>query len=264
MSQVIDKQHLSSFQKLLAAINSLSNWPLIFVDKAGLKQEITYHFKIGYKVICRSRSTDINEAVVIATGIEYPPEYLRLKKNDVVFDLGANIGSFIVYINKLNKNVPFTGFAFEPFTENFRLLKKNAAINNLKKFRLEQAAISNHSGEVYIDTDKDFDAINVTSSKTGQQVPSYKLSSYCKKNKIKRINLLKIDVEGSEYDIFSADKDFLTKNVDRIILEYHYLSPSRNKKTLVNLMEKDFNIQDVSIAGKSGVMYLARKRAKTV
>ena len=162
MVMALDKSNLSAFQKLSSTVSTVSNWPAVVADKLGLQKEIVYHFNLGYKLICRNRSTDINEAVVVASGIEYPPQYLKLRDGDVVLDLGANIGSFVVYVHKLNEGVNYRGFAAEPFTENFELLKRNLTLNKISNWQASQVAISNKDGDVFIDTEKDFDAISVS------------------------------------------------------------------------------------------------------
>lgn len=47
------------------------------------------------------------------------------------------------------------------------------------------------------------------------------LESFCKKNKIKKIDLLKIDTEGYEFNVLKGLKNYLTK-VDVILFEHHY------------------------------------------
>ena len=47
-------------------------------------------------------------------------------------------------------------------------------------------------------------------------------SSFIKDNNFKKINFLKIDCEGGEFDIFkNISKDFLRDNVDKIVCEVH-------------------------------------------
>jgi hypothetical protein len=52
-----------------------------------------------------------------------------------------------------------------------------------------------------------------------EKITVKKLSTVMSENNIKKIDLIKIDVEGSEYEIFTSD--FNTLPIDKIVGEYH-------------------------------------------
>ena len=63
-----------------------------------------------------------------------------VKKNDMVLDVGANIGIFTLYLKQL---VGTDGkvFSFEPEPHNFELLQKNIKVNNLLNIVIENKAV---------------------------------------------------------------------------------------------------------------------------
>lgn len=92
--------------------SNIKNWCMIFADKVFATSNILYRFKNGIVVECRPKSTDVNELVVVLSGIEHPEELCRFnKQHTVVVDIGANIGAFSLYVNHLNlqKNVKIYG-----------------------------------------------------------------------------------------------------------------------------------------------------------
>ena len=51
---------------------------------------------------------------------------------------------------------------------------------------------------------------------------------FCKKNKIESVDLLKMDIEGSEYEVFSSSLGFIKKHVKSIFVELHNLDKVKN------------------------------------
>lgn len=58
-------------------LNQLSNWPMLFKDKLFGGDNVLYNFRNGEVIECHTKSTDINEAMVMLSGIEYPEQFLH-------------------------------------------------------------------------------------------------------------------------------------------------------------------------------------------
>jgi len=69
----------------------------------------------------------------------------QILSNDVVVDIGANIGVFNIYAAKKTKNKVY---AFEPFPDNYKILKNNIFQNKLDNIQPYNYAISDYSGIV--------------------------------------------------------------------------------------------------------------------
>ena len=72
---------------------------------------------------------------------EYLQHGIELKPGNIVFDIGAHIGLFTLFVNKeCDNNVSI--FAFEPLPANYQILEKNLSLyglnkrNNIKLFNL--------------------------------------------------------------------------------------------------------------------------------
>lgn len=160
---------------------------------------------------------------------------------DVIFDIGGNIGiASIYYAIKFPNAMIYT---FEPIKENFEILSKN--IKEYKNIKAFNIALGNEDGEIEMnlsDCDTNFGGgsmydIGVNKSKT-QKVKIFKPSTIIEKEKIEKIDFIKIDTEGAEYDILSSFDKNILGNVKWIIGELHGI----NDFKLLDILSKDFDI----------------------
>jgi len=247
---------INALDKALTLTRTISNWPLVALDKTGAVGTCRYRTRGGARFVCRSRSTDINEVVVVMSGREYPVEYLRLAPDAVVFDIGANIGSFAVLVESLNRDTPLRGYAFEPFADNFDLLLTNLDLNGTEHFQCHQVAIAGHDGAVHIDTSVQPDAVRICDDGAGVSVPAVRLSTFCRDNGIGRIDLLKIDAEGAEYPMLQADHEFFRTSVATALMEYHRVSDEHDLPWIVEKLQPDFEISYIHQSPSCGVLHL--------
>jgi tRNA G37 N-methylase Trm5 len=82
-------------------------------------------------------------------GIFFADEYypVHLKEDDVVLDVGANIGAFTIRVARKVKRV----IAIESEPQNFRLLLENIKINNIQNVLPINLAVSDKEEDVYFD-----------------------------------------------------------------------------------------------------------------
>ncbi|HGJ67496.1 TPA: FkbM family methyltransferase, partial [bacterium] len=88
-------------------------------------------------------------------------------------------------------------------------------------------------------------------------VKTTSIEEFMKKYSLDRIDLLKIDCEGSEYKIlFKCPKEII-KKISKITMEYHPIDKSRNAKTLKKFLEKNgFKVRFTR--GDSWMLYAKR------
>jgi FkbM family methyltransferase len=238
---------------------TMRNWPLIFVDKLGLRRLVRYRTRGGDVVWCRARSTDVNEAVAVLAGVEYPFRFASLNDGAFVVDAGANIGSFVLLLQSLNRAITFRGIAIEPFDETVALLRRNLAENHVAGFEIVHGVLNDVDGSARIRTDVSPDAISISSGGRGVEVSSVRLSTYCVANRIDRIDLLKMDVEGAEYRIIDSEYELLRTRVVRAIIEYHEIEGHRGLQWLVRRLEPDFAVEVVHARAASGLLHARNK-----
>lgn len=143
----------------------------------------------------------------------------NLNNNDVIFDVGSNVGSFTHLVSKHNKNIYLNFHTFEPNKDiNFKIknkkhtLKQSKSAINLKhkKVKFYKSSISSQSS-----IKKDNNLIGKTIE--SYDVQSTTLDKYCEINNISHISLLKIDVEGSELDVLMSAKKLIENGDIKLI-----------------------------------------------
>lgn len=152
---------------------------------------------------------------------------------DVVVDIGANIGLFSLFVAPYAEKV----YAVEPLQDNIELLRRMVKKNKFKNIFIEESAISDTTGTKKFHSCEAIGegfhwggaAINGW-GKYLYDIRSYSLIDFMIKEKIEYIDLLKIDCEGEELQIF--DNNFPFDKVGDIVGEIHHGAVNDVKKFL--------------------------------
>jgi FkbM family methyltransferase len=164
-----------------------------------------------------------------------------IRKGDVVLDIGANIGYYtLIAARKIGAEGRV--YAFEPEPANFELLKKNVKLNNYRNVVLENKAVSNKNGtsKLYIHPTSTGGHSLTQKSDVQIQVETVTVDSYFEK--MERIDLVKMDIEGAETLVIQGMSDVLRKNKQlKIIMEFDLKTVRHAGFTLRQLTEPLFN-----------------------
>ena len=139
-----------------------------------------------------------------------------INEGDIVVDLGANIGYYTLIAAKLVGNKGKV-FSFEPEPKNFEILKKNVEINGYQNVILEQKAVSdvNEKTNLYLSQGIGTHSLKPNQNTTMKTIPieSIRLDDYFKNlNLTNKINFVKIDVEGAEFNVLSGMDNILKQS----------------------------------------------------
>lgn len=162
--------------------------------------------------------------VGIVNGVLVQKSYAsaEVHPGDVVLDVGAHVGSYTVWASK---RVGPGGkvLSFEPEPENFRLLKKNIALNGCSNVRLYSAALSEVPGRIrlFVSEPPELHSLMPVSG-AAIEVPSLRLDDVAAELGLERVGTIKIDAEGAELRILSAARQTLTRTRE-VIMELHKL-----------------------------------------
>jgi FkbM family methyltransferase len=173
-------------------------------------------------------------------------EYKEAKdKTGVIIDLGANLGDFSYYMYD-NASVIY---AIEAHEANFDILLGYVQEHGLTKIHPYHLAIAGDNGlkEVYEHGGCGGYAIWGDSGQKVGEVQGKTLNTFLEENNITHVDVLKIDVEGAEDEIFKGEdfKDAATK-IDFIIGENH-------GKAIQETLEKQgyiFHQEDVTFTAR--------------
>ena len=170
---------------------------------------------------------------------------LKLKLK-TVFDIGAHKGEFSSSLLDSIKSLKI--YAFEPQSEIFIETKKkyknskniflyNKAISNKNKnkklkinIKTSTSTFSEYNKNSYWKKVKEFllTGSNKSSFIKSEIVNAITIDSFCKKNNIRNIDLLKIDTEGHEAEVLKGASKMLKKNISYVLIEFHFSKIYKN------------------------------------
>lgn len=154
------------------------------------------------------------------------------KSLDTVIDLGANVGFFTYYSLMLGaKRI----ISVEPNPKSFNFLKKLSDSNNQIEVLQKAIDVKNAKRDLFYSDNNSTISSFTESLEINQQmvVETITLQQLFLERNIKNVSLLKMDVEGGEYDILSSSNDNLLTNVDQFIIEFH-----KNDGKLIDLIKR--------------------------
>lgn len=142
----------------------------------------------------------------------FPPlTGFEIKDTDTVVDLGCNVGIFTILSAKIAKRV----VAVDAQSKFLDELKENLSHNNcLDKVTIQLALVGSKSG-IFAE-----ERLLKTTSHYGVLPPKLSMNDICQIQELNRIDFLKIDIEGSEFDLF-LDNNAWLEFVRKIAMEVH-------------------------------------------
>lgn len=149
-----------------------------------------------------------------------------------VFDVGANIGELTLLFARLAE--AGVVHAFEANPQTFARLKSSLATSGHSNVIANSLAVAEAPGTVTLHCyEPPFDAFSTAAARDlagegvtsahvrTESVAATSIDAYCREQDIARIDLLKIDVEGAEYQVLCGAEDMLAdKRIDCILFEY--------------------------------------------
>lgn len=179
------------------------------------------------KMYVDSRDTGISPFLLVWGVYErYETELFKnlVKKGMIVVDVGANIGYYTLLAARC---VGEEGkvFAFEPNPDNYALLCKNIEVNGYKNVVPVRKAVFSKSGKMKLFLDKDNLGGHSLSEENVEKTTSIiieatSLDEYFKAMDYK-IDVIKVDVQGSEMDVLEGMTNILNQNDNlKIIIEF--------------------------------------------
>ena len=207
----------------IIAIKVIKNWPTFILDHFKLinSEYITYKLRNGvqYKI----KAKELHRFMITESWIhEVYTKYFDIEDDDVVLDIGANIGAFsMLAAFYVKKGIIYS---FEPEKKSFELLKENVKLNKVKNIKIINEAVSNKTGTSYFylsDTNAGGHSLYSSRADKKVTVPTVSFEEFIEKNKIEKIDFLKMDCEGCEYDVFYNCSDETFKKIRHIAMECH-------------------------------------------
>ena len=245
---IIKTRGLISFLSALWFV-LLTNLLKIFLKKRYFLKRI-YNYKLWLDL----NDKGISRSLILFGKRENDQKYIIenvLKESMKVFDIGANIGYYVLLQNnKIGKKGKV--IAIEPSPNNIKLLKKNISVNNLAKGKVTiiEGAVSNFNGnkKFYLSNQSNLHTFHKNGSAnrflTGStiNVKVFRLSKIIKENYCP--DFIRMDIEGHEVEILKSIYEDLQKKkyAPPIICFEPHISSYNKNHDLKPILKKLFQI----------------------
>lgn len=166
----------------------------------------------------------------------------NLKEGDVFIDAGANVGSYTLIAAKQTGK---TGrvFAFEPAGEIYNRLCENVSLNKYDNIQTEKKALydKNTTLDLFLANKMNLGMSSIyhhdTESGITERVEAIKLDDYIDDQNINRIDLIKIDIEGSEMHALKGMQKTLDKFKPEILIELKEETHTQSDLSVVDMID---------------------------
>ncbi len=232
-------------------IRNHSNWFNYYIHKYLNSREegFTFNCRGGLKIKVPQRlAHTYKECFFDETYTKGLPKRLIKKlaasKPLTVIDIGANVGYFSLFM--LSNFRGSKVYAFEPIGMNFKLLKQYKEENSNLHFTVVNQAVGGQQGTIVLNYDAG-DQFTTSASIFDNRAEPDQVEVQCttleailEKNKLNKIDFLKLDCEGSEYDIVYGAPSTVLDKVSVIAIETHKgKTENKNRDALANYLEQN-------------------------
>jgi FkbM family methyltransferase len=184
----------------------------------------------------------------------YESELVKFEKDDIVVDFGANIGMFALFASKKSKKI----YSVEPLPETYINLQKNT--QHLNNVTILNKAVYSKGGNIEFNKNKVSGASSIFNQQDNFEtvtIETITFDDFVKQYNLDRINYLKVDIEGAEFDLFeNMDENYLQNNIDKIFMEVHIMDNFK-LEDILNKIGKYFiyNIEEEGIDANGVKLY---------
>ncbi|NTV31409.1 FkbM family methyltransferase [candidate division WWE3 bacterium] len=225
----------------------------------------TLELKNGIRVEARNHTSDMGETVNILSGKEYNEidRYSKILNHPlIIIDAGANIGLFTLFI--AHKYTLITSYLIEPDAENVNQLRTNLELNHLTdRVHIFENALYMQTKKVSFNSNADHYSKHViyddeSNTSTVDGISFVDFDSQCA---LESIDILKLDIEGSEWDLLTPENYAVFNKAALIIIEYHLDKNPRKLEIsdISNYFEKDYEIYHQKKDERIGLIYAKRR-----
>lgn len=157
----------------------------------------------------------------------------KLPDNAYIIDCGAHIGLSVIYLKSICPTAHIV--CFEPDNKNFDLLEKNIFSHQLKNVEAKKEAVwTENTSLTFIQDGNMGSKIGDSTLPNSVEVKATRLKDYLNK----RVDFLKMDIEGAEYEVLKDISGSL-ENVNKMFIEYHGTFEQNNELLeILNLVSK--------------------------
>lgn len=185
-------------------------------------------------------------AEIFRDGIYEP--FLAGRRDLVIMDVGAHVGIFSLYASPYAKVI----YAFEPSSEHFMSLLETIKFNNLlDKVKPRRLAIFNENKTFPLFHNKNKTMYSLSTYVDDKSMPpevveAVRLDKFFEDEKIEKVDFMKLDIEGSEAEVFGGDGFAnVADKIDTIVYELHAWTNRNPNQIKFSLESRGFEIEQI-------------------
>jgi FkbM family methyltransferase len=223
---------------------------------------VDYNFQIRENENDPSYDHNLDFKVINETWKEnvYRLHEYQFSYNGVFVDIGANIGAVSIFVDSFNKNRGFENkikvYAVEPEPNNLYLLKQNIENNPTENITIINNAIW-HEEKMVLISNRGGNSNIIEPEEDTSEVLAITLETLFSTYDIKEVDVMKIDIEGAEFDlILNTPKETLGK-IKTLVLEFDKSFDGRFGK-MIEKLSKQFGIDILGSPERGGYVYANR------
>lgn len=157
-----------------------------------------------------------------------------IKRGSVVYDIGAHVGFYTLLASFLSGRDGLV-YSFEPFPLNANYLRKHTLLNGCKNVTVIEAAVGDTEGfSLFKEGESTFTGM-LSPSGGSLSVRIVTLDHLLEEKKIAPPNVIKIDVEGAEFEVLRGAYKILKEFYPTILLAIH---GKTSRQKCVTLLEE--------------------------
>lgn len=179
----------------------------------------------------------------------------KVKLNDCILDIGANIG--YVSLRLAQTAIYGTVTGFEPALHNFSKCKANIGLNNFPNLSVHNLGIGSNPGTLHLRSsdphNRGMNKIEVDNNDSAQENEAVKITTvdaWIDETATSKVDLIKIDVEGYEMEILKGAENTISRFWPNLFLEVNHKYLSEFGSSSAQLFEwlsvRNYKICDVS------------------
>jgi FkbM family methyltransferase len=227
----------SRFSKYKHVIGFSNALKLYSIAKAKVEKHVKFSF-LPHPIYFRKNYSDLAIFEQVFINKEYDVKLNFTPKN--IIDLGANVGYASLYFNYKYPNANI--IAIEPETNNYNQAKKNLApYNNIKL--LNGAVWHNNDDLFLVDNGLGEAGFMVSDNKGNSTIKSYTINDLQKQLNTSEIDIIKIDIEGAELEIFENNNDWIKQSKVIIVETHDRYRKGTSKAVFKAIIEHDFSLE---------------------
>ena len=179
----------------------------------------------------------------------------------IFVDIGANIGAVSIFVDSFNGNRGYNNkikvYAVEPEPHNLSLLNQNIQNNLVKNITIVDKAVWHEEKMVSISDRGGNSSIVNLENENKSEVLAITMENLFSMYNIKEVDVMKIDIEGAEFDLLINTPAETLAKINRLVLEFDK-SFDGSFGRMIEKLAKQFGIEILGSPERGGYVYANR------